>query len=123
MTENVALPLIEHAGLPRAQAEHLARSKLALAGLPPDAGDKSPASLSGGMVKRAALARALCGNPAVVLADEPTGNLDSENSREIIALFRHLQQKLGTTVIIATHDQEIAAQADRIITVKDGALV
>jgi ABC-type lipoprotein export system ATPase subunit len=82
-----------------------------------------PKELSGGQIQRAAIARALLNQPKIILADEPTGNLDSENSREIIALFRHLQQKLGTTVIIATHDQEIAAQADRIITVKDGALV
>ncbi len=81
-----------------------------------------PKELSGGQIQRAAIARALLNQPRIILADEPTGNLDSENSREIIALFRHLQQKLGTTVIIATHDQSIAAQADRIITVKDGGI-
>lgn len=81
-----------------------------------------PKELSGGQIQRAAIARALLNQPRIILADEPTGNLDSENSREIIALFRHLQKKLGTTVIIATHDQSIAAQADRIITVKDGEI-
>ena len=82
-----------------------------------------PKELSGGQIQRAAIARALLNRPKIILADEPTGNLDSENSREIIALFRHLQQKLGTTVIVATHDQDIAAQADRIITVKDGVAI
>lgn len=82
-----------------------------------------PKELSGGQIQRAAIARALLNQPKIILADEPTGNLDSENSREIISLFRHLQQKFGTTVIIATHDQEVAAQADRIITVKDGGIV
>ncbi len=82
-----------------------------------------PKELSGGQIQRAAIARALLNQPKIILADEPTGNLDSENSRDIISLFRHLQQKLGATVVIATHDQEIAAQADRVITVKDGAIV
>lgn len=82
-----------------------------------------PKELSGGQIQRAAIARALVNQPKIILADEPTGNLDSENSREIIALFRKLQQKMGTTVVIATHDQEIASQADRVITVKDGETV
>lgn len=82
-----------------------------------------PKELSGGQIQRAAIARALLNQPKVIIADEPTGNLDSKNSHEIITLFRQLQQKLGTTVVIATHNQEVAAQADRIITIKDGALV
>lgn len=82
-----------------------------------------PKELSGGQIQRAAIARALLNQPKIILADEPTGNLDSENSREIISLFRHLQQKLGATVVIATHDQEIATQADRVITVKDGGII
>lgn len=82
-----------------------------------------PKELSGGQIQRAAIARALLNQPQIILADEPTGNLDSENSRDIITLFRRLQERLGTTIIIATHDQEIAAQADRIITIKDGGIV
>ena len=82
-----------------------------------------PRELSGGQIQRAAIARALVNRPKIILADEPTGNLDSGNSQDIIALFQQIRQELGTTIIIATHDQEIAAQADRIITVKDGGIV
>ena len=82
-----------------------------------------PGELSGGQIQRVAIARALVNHPKILLADEPTGNLDSQNSRDIIALFQQVRQEFGTTIIIATHDQEIAAQADRIITVKDGGVV
>lgn len=84
--------------------------------------DHKPKELSGGQTQRAAIARALLNQPKIILADEPTGNLDSTNSSEIILLFKHLQQQFGTTILIATHDQEIATQADRIITVRDGAV-
>lgn len=82
-----------------------------------------PGELSGGQIQRVAIARALVNHPKILLADEPTGNLDSQNSRDIITLFQQIRQEFGTTIIIATHDQEIAAQADRIITVKDGGVV
>lgn len=82
-----------------------------------------PRELSGGQIQRAAIARALVNRPSIILADEPTGNLDSENSRDIIALFKRICDDFETTVVIATHDQEVAAQADRIITVKDGVIV
>lgn len=82
-----------------------------------------PRELSGGQIQRAAIARALVNRPSIILADEPTGNLDSENSRDIITLFKRICDEFETTVVIATHDQEIAAQADRIITVKDGVIV
>lgn len=81
-----------------------------------------PRELSGGQIQRAAIARALLNRPDIILADEPTGNLDSENSREIISLFETIRAQYGTTVVIATHDHEIAARADRIITIKDGGI-
>lgn len=81
-----------------------------------------PRELSGGQIQRAAIARALLNRPKIILADEPTGNLDSQNSHDIIALFERIRSEYGTTVVIATHDQAIAAQADRIIAIKDGAL-
>lgn len=80
-----------------------------------------PSELSGGQIQRAAIARALLNRPDIILADEPTGNLDSGNGQSIIKLFKRVKADFGTTIVIATHDHEIAAQADRIITIKDGA--
>lgn len=82
-----------------------------------------PSELSGGQIQRAAIARALLNQPSIILADEPTGNLDSQNSQEIVDLFKSLRDESGTTIIIATHDASIAAQADRTIALKDGRLV
>ncbi|MDO4780860.1 MAG: ABC transporter ATP-binding protein [Candidatus Saccharibacteria bacterium] len=79
-----------------------------------------PRELSGGQIQRAAIARALLNRPSVIIADEPTGNLDSANSRDIIQLFQRIREQYNTTIIIATHDHDIAAQADRVITLKDG---
>lgn len=81
-----------------------------------------PHELSGGQIQRAAIARALLNRPAIILADEPTGNLDSANSRDIISLFQQIREQYHATIIIATHDNEIAAQADRVIAIKDGRL-
>lgn len=79
-----------------------------------------PRELSGGQIQRAAIARALLNRPSVIIADEPTGNLDSANSRDIIQLFQRIREQYNTTIIIATHDYDIATQADRVITLKDG---
>ncbi|PID32746.1 hypothetical protein CR956_00865 [Candidatus Saccharibacteria bacterium] len=81
-----------------------------------------PKELSGGQIQRAAIARALVNSPRIILADEPTGNLDSANSQSIIDLFGSIRDDLGTTIIIVTHDANIAGQADRIIELKDGAV-
>lgn len=82
-----------------------------------------PKELSGGQMQRAAIARALMNSPKLLLADEPTGNLDSKNGKAIIDLFEAIRTELGTTVIVVTHDMDIAARADRVITVKDGEVV
>ena len=81
-----------------------------------------PKELSGGQMQRAAIARALLNKPKLLLADEPTGNLDSENGRAIIELFEQARRDYGTTIIVVTHDPKIAAQADREIVLKDGVL-
>lgn len=81
-----------------------------------------PRELSGGQMQRAAIARALLNSPGIILADEPTGNLDSQNGKAIIDLFEKIRDTLGTTIIIVTHDPTIAARADREITLTDGAL-
>lgn len=102
--ENIALPLIEHAGLTRAQAERLAESKVALVGLPGHAGDKYPTELSGGMVKRAALARALALEPDILFLDEPTAGLDPIGAAAFDQLIRTLRDALGLSVFLVTHD-------------------
>lgn len=104
VTENVALPLIEFSGLPRRDAEQLAQVKLALAGLPGSAGDKYPSSLSGGMVKRAALARALALDPEILFLDEPTAGLDPIGAAAFDNLIATLRNALGLTVFLVTHD-------------------
>jgi phospholipid/cholesterol/gamma-HCH transport system ATP-binding protein len=104
VSENVALPLIEHAGLSRAEAERLARVKIALAGLPQDAGSTYPSSLSGGMVKRAALARALALDPDILFLDEPTAGLDPIGAAAFDQLIRTLSDSLGLSVFLVTHD-------------------
>ena len=115
LQENVALPLIEHAGLERRDAEHLARLKLALAGLPANAACKYPDELSGGMVKRAALARALALDPEVLFLDEPTAGLDPIGAAAFDDLIRQLKESLGLTVFMVTHDLDtLHACADRI---------
>lgn len=82
-----------------------------------------PKELSGGQIQRAAIARALLNNPKILLADEPTGNLDKANSKEIIDLFHTIRKELGTTIIIVTHNPEIAAETDREIQLSDGVII
>lgn len=82
-----------------------------------------PKELSGGQIQRAAIARALINAPKIILADEPTGNLDSANSKSIIDLFKKIRTDFGTTIVIVTHDMEVAKQADRIVTLQDGVVI
>jgi putative ABC transport system ATP-binding protein len=82
-----------------------------------------PKELSGGQIQRAAIARSLINNPSLLLVDEPTGNLDSQNSDKVISLFQKVRRQFGTTIIIATHNLDITRQADRVITLRDGAII
>lgn len=115
---NVELPLRYRSanGFNRRQ---LARQSLEAVGLG-DRVDHRPSELSGGQQQRVAIARALVNNPAIIMADEPTGNLDSKSGAEIIDLLLGLNKKMGTTLIIVTHDSEIARQAGRIVYIRDG---
>lgn len=115
---NVELPLI-YAGAVRKRQQAL--EALERVGLAARANHK-PTELSGGEQQRVAIARALVNNPALVLADEPTGNLDSASSSEIVAIFRKLNQD-GITVVMVTHEMDIAAEAKRVIRVRDGQIV
>lgn len=113
--ENIALPLIEHSKLSRPDAERLACMKLALTGLPVNAGPKYPAELSGGMVKRAALARALALDPDILFLDEPTAGLDPVSAAAFDQLLLTLRDALGFTVFLVTHDLDtLYAICDRI---------
>jgi len=118
--ENVELPLF-YSGWP-SDGEQRARYFLELLGLS-DREHNHPSQLSGGQQQRVAIARALINNPAILLADEPTGNLDSTTSVEILEVIRKLNRERGLTVVVVTHDPDIAAYADRIITFRDGVIV
>ncbi len=115
--ENVSLPLI-YAGVPRHERNQRALKVLEDVGLA-DRVTHKPNELSGGQRQRVAVARALINNPAMILADEPTGNLDSKTSQEIMRLIRDIHD-LGNTIIVVTHEEDIARQAQRIIRLLDG---
>jgi putative ABC transport system ATP-binding protein len=115
--ENVALPLV-YAGVPK--KERLERAKEALAKVNlADRGHHKPNELSGGQIQRVAIARSLVNNPSILLADEPTGNLDTKTSEEIMNLFGKLHAQ-GNTVILVTHEDDISKYAHRIVRLKDG---
>ena len=116
--ENLTLPLLLDGSKPdKKQIDELIK-KLGLE----KRLDHLPNQLSGGQQQRVSIGRALVNHPALMLADEPTGNLDSENSKEIVALLRHFNKALNQTVIIITHDEKIALSADRIISIEDGKI-
>jgi len=117
--ENVALPLI-YAGLDRESREERAKEVLTQVGLA-DRMSHRPNELSGGQRQRVAVARALVNRPSIILADEPTGNLDTATSMEIMALFQEIQEA-GNTVILVTHEEDIAACAKRVVRLRDGKL-
>jgi putative ABC transport system ATP-binding protein len=115
--ENVALPLV-YAGMPKAEREERAKEVLEQVGL----GNRmmhKPNELSGGQRQRVAIARALVNKPAIILADEPTGNLDSKTSVEIMGLLEEIHKK-GNTIVLVTHEEDIALHAHRIVRLKDG---
>ncbi|MEZ4614625.1 MAG: ABC transporter ATP-binding protein [Caldilineaceae bacterium] len=115
---NVELPLI-YAGMRGRKRREQAEEMLTLVGLG-DRQDHRPNELSGGQQQRVAIARALSNNPAMILADEPTGNLDSKTSVEIMELFQRLNREQGITIVFVTHDPETAAYCKRVIQVRDG---
>jgi putative ABC transport system ATP-binding protein len=116
---NVELPLI-YAGMPSAERTERAKAALAAVGMA-DRMNHKPNELSGGQRQRVACARALVNNPAIILADEPTGNLDSQTGNEIMALFDRLHAE-GNTIVLVTHEHDIAEYAHRIIYIKDGVV-
>jgi ABC-type lipoprotein export system ATPase subunit len=120
--ENVELPLLYAPGISLRQRHRQANEMLKQVGLA-DRAHHHPSQLSGGQQQRVAIARAFITEPSILMADEPTGNLDTRTSKEIMELFRDLNAKKGITVILVTHDQEIARNAKRIVVLRDGEVV
>lgn len=119
---NVTLPLI-YAGIPEGEREKRAHEALKSAGMAEDRFNHKSNQLSGGQIQRVAIARALVNNPSLILADEPTGNLDSQTGDIVLGTFENLNKKYGCTIILITHERDVAEHADRIITVKDGLII
>jgi putative ABC transport system ATP-binding protein len=117
---NVELPL-SYAGLPRAQRRQRAMAALHQVGLA-DRMHHLPSELSGGQQQRVAIARALVSNPAIILADEPTGNLDSASGAEVLGLFERLSDG-GRTIVLITHEDEVATHARRVVRIRDGEII
>jgi len=119
--ENVCIPAYI-AGKSKAEAEARAAELLGFLNLS-DRLEHKPSELSGGEQQRVAVARALINNPSVILADEPSGNLDSENKNELHKLFFRLRDSFGQTIVIVTHDRQLAGMSDRILQIKDGLII
>ena len=120
LIENVELPLI-YRGYPQSKRRKMASESLERVGLL-DRANKYPSQLSGGQQQRVSIARALAGNPPVILADEPTGALDSKTGRDILDFIKKLNSE-GTTIILITHDNSIAAEAKRLVRIQDGKII
>jgi ABC-type lipoprotein export system ATPase subunit len=121
--ENVAMPLsYAHDHISEKQALARAKELLQLVGLS-DRTDHEPSQLSGGQQQRVAIARALVNRPSLILADEPTGNLDSRTSEEVLAMFQKLNKDEGITILLVTHDPGVAQHAQRVIRISDGVIV
>ncbi len=121
LMDNVALPLLYADDVPNVERIRRARDKLALVGLRGFV-DRLPNQISGGMQQRVAIARALINNPEVILADEPTGNLDSRTSDEIMLFLQNLNREKGITIVLVTHEPDIALYAKRLVRVVDGGI-
>ncbi len=119
--ENVELPLV-YGDAPPAEHRQRAQDALGAVGLA-DAADRLPSQLSGGQQQRVAIARALVSRPRLILADEPTGNLDTATSRDIMDLLRALKRTHGLTLVVVTHEPDIAALTDRVVMMRDGRVV
>ena len=120
--ENVCLPM-EMQGVPENEARQRAAEALVKVGIEESKHKRFPSALSGGEQQRVAIARSLCSGAPVLLADEPTGNLDGENTRIVMEILRRLAHEEGRCVIVVTHDPEVAEAADRVLRMKDGCLM
>jgi putative ABC transport system ATP-binding protein len=118
---NVALPLV-YSGIPKEEREKRAKEALLQAGLDETHFNHLSNQLSGGQIQRVAIARALVNNPSIILADEPTGNLDTKTGNIVLGTFEKLNKEFGRTIILITHEQEVAEHADRILFIRDGLL-
>ncbi|MDP2703640.1 MAG: ABC transporter ATP-binding protein [bacterium] len=119
---NVSLPLV-YAGVPKAERETRAKEALKSAAFPEEFWNHYPNELSGGMTQRVAIARALVNNPTLVLADEPTGNLDTKTGEFVLETFQKLHSAEGRTIVLITHEPYVAEHAERVIQIRDGEII